>query len=127
MITINLKALGKDVGPAVEYLRSRSDDHVQVKGSQVKLPHTSARVAKLLLHKFLRQLRLEEYRIVVVHSGLIDVRSPEKEKRRPARHVEGAKPSAWETIPDLWYTTPPGIIRPAKRSKREMKRKTRGL
>ena len=127
MITINLKQLGKDIGPAVDYLRSGLDDHVQVNGSQVKLPHTSARAAKLLLHKFLRQLRLEEYRIVVVHSGLIDVRPPEKEKRRPARHVEGAKPSAWETIPDQWYLTPLGIVRPGKRSKREIKRVMRGL
>jgi hypothetical protein len=127
MLTIDLKQLNKNVGPAVEYLRSRLDEQVKVKGSQVSLSHTSARAAKLLLRKVLRQLRLEGYRVLSVHSGLIEVRAPENEKRRPARPVEGAKPSAWEAIPDQWYLTPPGIIRPGKRSKREMKRAKRGL
>jgi hypothetical protein len=127
MLTIDLKQLNKNVGPAVFYLRSRLDEPVKVKGSQVSLTHTNARAAKLLLRKFLRQLRLEGYRVLSVNSGLIEVRAPKDQKRRRVRTVEGAKPSAWETIPDLWYTTPPGIIRPAKRSKREMKRKTRGL
>jgi len=119
VITINLKELGKDVGPAVDYLRSRSDDHLQLNGSQVKLPHTSARAAKLLLRKFLRQVHLEGYRVLSVNSGLIEVRAPKDQKRRPVGTIEGAKPSAWETIPDLWYTTTPGIIRQAKRSKRD--------
>jgi hypothetical protein len=127
MVTIELKQLNKNAGPAVEYLQSRLDEQVKVKGSQVSLSRTSARAAKLLLHKFLRQLRLEGYRVLSVHSGLIEVRAPENEKQRAARPVEGAKPSAWETIPDQWYLTPPGIIRPAKRSKREMKRTMRGL
>jgi hypothetical protein len=127
LITVDLKELGKSVGPAVEYLRSRLDEPVKLNGSQVKLAQTSARRTKLLLHKLLRQLRLEGYRIVVVHSGLIEVRVPENQKRRPVKTIEGAKPSAWETIPDLWYTTPPGIIRQAKRSKRELKRTMRGL
>jgi hypothetical protein len=127
MLTIDLKQLNKNVGPAVFYLRSRLDEPVKVKGSQVSLTHTNARAAKLLLRKFLRQLRLEGYRVLSVNSGLIEVSAPKDQKRRRVRAVEGAKPSAWETIPDLWYTTPPGIIRPAKRSKREMKRKTRGL
>ncbi len=127
MPTIDLKELGKNVGPGVEYLRSRLDEPVKVKGSQVKLTDTNARAAKLLLRKFLRQLRLEGYRVLSVNPGLIEVRAPENEKRRPARPIEGAKPSAWETIPDLWYTSPPGIIRQAKRSKRELKRTMRGL
>jgi hypothetical protein len=127
MLTIDLKQLNKNVGPAVRYLRSRLDEPVKVNGSQVSLTHTNARVAKLLLRKFLRQLRLEGYRVLSVNSGLIEVRAPKKEKRQPVRTIEVAKPSAWETIPDLWYTTPPGIIRQAKRSKRELKRAMRGL
>jgi hypothetical protein len=127
LLTIDLKELGKNVGPAVEFLRSRLDEPVRVKRSQVRLTDTNARTAKLLLRKFLRQFRPEGYRVLSVNSGLIEVRAPEKEKPRPAQPVEGAKPSVWETIPDLWYTTPPGIIRPAKRSKREMKRMMRGL
>ena len=127
MLTIDLKQLNKSVGPAVLYLRSRLDEPVKVKGSQVSLTHTNARAAKLLLRKCLRQLRLEGYRVLSVNSGLIEVRAPKDQKWRRVRTVEGAKPSAWETIPDLWYTTPPGIIRPAKRSKRELKRTMRGL
>jgi hypothetical protein len=127
MVTIDLRQLNKNAGPAVEYLRSRLGEQIKVKGSQVSLSHTSPRAAKLLLRKFLRQLRLEGFKVLSVHSGLIEVRAPENEKRRPARPVEGAKPSAWETIPDQWYLTPPGIIRPGRRSKREMKRTMRGL
>jgi hypothetical protein len=127
MPRIDLKELGKNVGPAAEYLRSHLDEPVKVKGSQANLSHTSARAAKLLLRKFLRQLRLEGYRVIVVHPGLIEIRAPQKDKERPTRGGEGARPSAWETIPDLWYTSPPGIIRPGKRSKRQTKRAMRGL
>jgi hypothetical protein len=127
MLTVDLKQLNKNVAPAIEYLRSRLEEPLKVKGSQVRLTRTSARAAKLLLRKFLRQHRLEGYRILVIHSGLIDVREPVKVSRDSVRASEGDKPSAWETIPDLWYTTPLGIIRPGKRSKRQMKRVRRGL
>jgi hypothetical protein len=127
MLTVDLKHLGKNVGLAVEFLQSRLDEPLKVKGSQVRLTRTSARAAKLLLHKFLHQRRLEGYRILVVRPGLIEVRAPEMEKRHSVRALEGDKPSAWETIPDLWYTTPLGIIRPSKGSKRQMKRVRRGL
>ena len=127
MLTVDLKELKKNARPAVEYLRSRLHEPIDVKGSQVTLTRTNARAAKQLLHKFLHQLQLEGYRILVVHSGLIEVHAPEKVKERHARALQGAKPSAWETIPDLWYLTPPRIIRPGKRSKREMKRAMRGL
>jgi len=127
MLTVDLKQLKKNIGPAIEYLRSRLEEPIKVKGSQVKLADTSARATKQLLHKFLHQPQLEGYRILVVHSGLIEVHAPEKVKERPAHATQGAKPSAWETIPDLWYLTPPRIIRPGKRSKREMKRAMRGL
>ena len=127
MLRVDLKQLKKNVRPAVEYLRSRLDEPIDVKGSQVRLSRISARTAKLLLRRLLHQLQLEEYRVVILHSGLIEVRAPEKEKLRAVRHVEGDKPSAWETVPDLWYLTPPRIIRPRKRTKREMKRTMRGL
>ena len=70
MLTIDLKQLNKNVGPAVFYLRSRLDEPVKINGSRVKLTDTSARAAKLLLRKFLRQLRLEGYRVLSVNSGL---------------------------------------------------------
>jgi len=127
MLTLDLKELKKNVRPAVEYLRSRIREPIDVKRSKVRLSRTNARTAKLLLQKFLHHVRLEGYRILVVHSGLIEVHAPEKEKEHTSRTLEGAKPSAWETIPDLWYLTPPRIIRPGKRSKREMKRAMRGL
>jgi len=127
VLTVDLKPLNKHMGPAVEYLGSRLDEPVKVKRNQVKLTGTSARTAKLLLHKFLHQHRLEGYRILVVHSGLIEVRVHQKEKRHPVRAEEAAKPSASETIPDQWYLTPPGIIRPGKKTKRETKRVMRGL
>jgi len=127
MLTLDLRQLKNNVRPAVDYLQSRLDEPIRVKGTQMRLERTNARTAKLLLQKFLHQVRLEGYRILVVHSGLIEVHAPEKVKRHTSRAVEGAKPSAWETIPDQWYLTPPRIIRPCKRSKREMKRVMRGL
>jgi hypothetical protein len=127
VLTIDLEGLGKNIGPCMDYLGSRLDEPVKVKKNQVKLGRTSARAAKLLLHKFLRQLRLEGYRVLVVHSGLIEVHAPEKVRERPVRATQGSKPSAWETIPDLWYTAPPGMIRPGRRSERETKRRMRGL
>jgi hypothetical protein len=81
MLTMDLKELGKNVGPGVEYLRSRLDEPVKAKGSRVTLAYTNARTAKMLLHKFLRQSRLEGYRILVVHPRLIEVHAPEKSER----------------------------------------------
>ena len=127
MLTISLKELGKHAGPAIQYLGSRLEQQANVQRNRVTLTNTNARTAKLLLQKFLRQTRLEDYRIVVVRPGLIEVRAPEKEKRGAVRADEGARPSAWETVPDLWYLTPPGIVRPGKRSKRAAKRVVRGL
>ena len=127
MLTLDLNEIRENVGPAVEYLRSRLDEPFKIKGAKICLTHTSARSAKLLLSKFLRQHQLEGHRVVSVNSRLVEGRGPENLKRQPERRAEAAKPSAWETTPDLWYTTPPGIIRPAKRSKREVKRTMRGL
>ena len=114
MLTVDLKQLKNNVRPAVDYLRSRLDEPIEVKGSRVWLMRTNARVAKLLLQKFLHQLHLEGYRILVIHSGLIEVHTPERERRRTIRTAVGAKPSAWETIPDLWYLTPPTDHPPAQ-------------
>jgi hypothetical protein len=108
MLTMDLKELGKNLGLAVEYLRPRLDERVKVKGSQVSLSHTSPRAAKLVLRKFQRQLRLEGYRVLVVHLGLIEVCAPQNEKKRSPRAAEVAVPSAWETVPDQWYLTPSG-------------------
>ncbi len=52
MLTVELKSLGKQVGPAVRYLKSQLSDSLSVHGTQVKLTSTKARTAKLLLHKF---------------------------------------------------------------------------
>jgi hypothetical protein len=127
LLTVNLKELGKNSAAAVEYLRSRLQEAIKVKGSRAKLTMTDARVAKELLQKFLHHSRIEGYRVLVINPEMIQVRAPAKTKVRGGRTEEGARPSAWETVPDLWYLTPPGIVRPGKRSKREAKRVVRGL
>ena len=83
MLTIDRTELGKNAGRAVEYLRSRLDEPVKVNRSQVKLTQTGTKTAKLLLYKFLRQLRLEGYRVLSVNPGLIIVHAPEKKMRQP--------------------------------------------
>ena len=127
MLTVDLKELGENSAPAVEYLQSRLQEPIKVKGSRAKLSKTDARVAKLLLRKFFHHSRLEGYRILVVNSEMIKVRAPAKDTVRGVRPAEGDRPSAWETVPDLWYLTPPGIVRPRRRSRRESKRVVRRL
>ena len=127
MISVDLKHLGRNAGSMVEYLRTRLSSQVKVKGSTVQLHVEHARDAKLILHKFFRQAGLTGYRVVVVHPGLVRGEAPEETGRRRPRLKEGATPSAWETVPDMWFLTPPHIRRPGKKSKRQIKRMMRGL
>ena len=82
MLIIDLKSLGTKVRPATQYLTTRLDDKIRIRGSQVQLDSTRARTAKLLLHKFLRHEGLENYRVVMVHHGLVQVLKPEVRKKR---------------------------------------------
>ncbi len=109
MLTLNLKRLGKQVGPAVRFLDAQLDEPLKAKGDQVQLRLTKARTAKLMLRKFLRQRGLENYRVVVVHPGLIEVLGPQSDKRRTQPENLSLFP-ANETIPYYQVAARWGVV-----------------
>lgn len=118
MLRIDLKRLGKNREAALEYLRSRLAESPKLKGDHVELTNTRAREAKTILHKFLHHAGLEEYRVAVINSGLIEIHEVEVKEKRPTDNGRGAAPSTWETVPGQSWLKPSGLSRPSKRSKR---------
>ena len=118
MLRIDLKRLGKNREAAHEYLRSRLKEAPKIKGDIVELATTRVREAKLILHKFLHHSGLEEYRVAVINSGLIEIHEMEVKERCPVEKERGAAPSTWETVPGQSWNKPSGFSRPGKRSKR---------
>ena len=82
MLIIDLKSLGTKVRPATQYLTTRLDDKIRIRGSQVQLGSTRPRTAKLSLHKLLRHEGLENYRVVMDHPGLVQVLKREVRRKR---------------------------------------------
>ncbi len=109
MLTVNLKRLGKQVGPAIRYLDAQLGESLKVQGSQVQLRLTKARTAKLMLRKFLRQRGLENYRVVVAHPGLVEVLGPQNEKRHTQPENLSLFP-ANETIPYYQVAAKWGVV-----------------
>ena len=118
MLRIDLKRLGKNREAALEYLRSRLNESPKLKGDQVDLASTKAREAKVILHKFLHHAELEEYRVAVINSGLIEIHKIEVRAKRPVDKGRGAAPSTWETVPGQSWLKPSGLSRPGKKGKR---------
>jgi hypothetical protein len=115
ILTIDLKSLGERIKPAVEFLSFRLGEPLRTKQNQVQLSSVNARTAKLLLHKFLRRANLKEYRVTVVHPGLITVVKPTAKKKRA---VEKPRSSAVPmTIPQYWGAAAIGgsVPRPRER------------
>ncbi len=128
MLTLDLKDLEGNVGSAVEFLKSRLDDEIKVRGSSVHLRVLHARDAKLILHKYLRHAKLDGYRVVVVGPGLVKVEAQKMKERRRTRRRRGATPAPWETVPSQWYQRQSSMQRPKRRmSKRQKQRMIRGL
>ena len=128
MLTLDLKDLEGNVGSAVEFLKSRLDDEVKVRGSRIQLRLLHARDEKLILHKYLRHAKLDGYRVVVAGPGLVKVEAQKKKDRRRTRRRGGATPAPWETVPSQWYQRQSSMLRPKRRmSKRQKQRMIRGL
>ena len=81
MLTIDLKRLGKQAGPAARYLTAHLEESGRVKGSKVQLTSTHPKAVKLSLRKFLHDNGLDKYRIVSPSPGLVEVLGPKIEKR----------------------------------------------
>jgi hypothetical protein len=128
LLTLDLKDLEGNVGSAVEFLKSRLDDEVKVRGSSIQIRVLHARDAKLILHKYLRHAKLDGYRVVVVGPGLVKVEAQKMKERRRTRRRGGATPAPWETVPSQWYQRQSSMRRPKRRmSKRQKQRMIRGL
>lgn len=85
MLAIDLKGLGNRAGSAFRFLAQSIEEPLKLKGGQVYITSINAHAAKLLLHKFLRQQGLEDYRVVVTHPGLLQILEPRPEKKhRPS-------------------------------------------
>jgi hypothetical protein len=98
MLTVELKRLGKYAGLAVRFLDSNLNESLRVKGARVQLTSTKTRTTKLLLHKFLRQEALEDYRVIIVRPDLIEVLGPKRAKQHTKPDDVNLFP-ANETIP----------------------------
>ena len=118
MLRIDLKRFGKNRELALEYLRSRLDEPLKIKGDQVNLANTKSGEAKTLLHKFLHHAQLDQYHVAVINSELIEIHLVEVKKKHQAHGKGGSPPAPWETVGSLWYTKPPGFARSGKKSKR---------
>ena len=112
MLLVELKRLRKDAGLAAEFLRSILDESPRSHGSKLEFTKTKAKDVKQLLHKFLHDRKLENYRIVMVGSNLFEVIEPKKEhshvkhsrRVRPARRVKAGT----LTIPQYWVAAATG-------------------
>ena len=109
MLTVDLKRLGKQVEPAVRYLDAQLGESSKVQGGKVRLRLTKARTAKLTLRKFLRQRGLENYRVVVVSPGLVEVFAPQSQKRHTQPENLSLFP-ANETIPYYQVAAKWGVV-----------------
>ena len=117
MLTVELRGLTKQAGDAAEYLKAKAGTRARTKGTAVLLEDLNARQAKLLLHKYLHHMKLDGYRVVVVHSGLLEV-VPASENRHEAKRGKGSPPSAPATMP---YYFPNGSV-PLETRRSETKR-----
>ncbi len=114
MLTVELKGLHRQAGDAAEYLKAKAGTKARTKGTTVLLEDLNAKQVKLLLHKYLHHMKLDGYRVVVVHSGLLEV-IPASENRHEAKKEKGSPPSAPATMP---YYFPNGSVPvPTRKSK----------
>ncbi len=80
MATVELKGLNNEVGPAIEFLRTRVKGEIEVRGSRIEIGGAKAKDVKLLLHKFLHQRGLNGYR-VLSQPGMLEIVPIEKQPR----------------------------------------------
>jgi len=98
MLVIDLKGLGKEVESAVNYLSKHVDEPLRLKDGRVSVTSINAHSSKLMIHKFLKKQRLEDYRVIVSHPGLVQVSARRPRKKRPTEERPNLFPKN-ETIP----------------------------
>ncbi len=99
MITVELKNIQKETSGLAEFLRSKLKGPIRAHGrSQLLLEGASDKETKLLMHKFLHHKGLDDYRVEVVHPGLLEIFPPKASGPRPSKE-SGTPPPASVTMP----------------------------
>ena len=115
MIVVDLKRLGKQAGPAIRYLNSQLDEPITARGALVQLRSTKAKSVKMVLHKFLHQNGMEEYRVAIVRPDFVEVLGPKPEKRQTQPDIGGIVQNN-ETIPYYQVAAEWGVVpKPGRR------------
>jgi len=119
LLRVELKSLHGEVGAIADFLSSKSKVPVRTRGSALEMQNISAKDVKHLLHKFLHQRGLDDYRVVVVHLGLLEILQPEPQSPHEAHQPKGSPPTAPATMP---YYFPGGSSLPSSVKKSKKKR-----
>jgi hypothetical protein len=119
VLTIELKELHDRVSEAAQFLKSKVEGKMKIKGSQVQIEGAKTKEVKLLLHKFLHHQGLNHYR-VLSQSGVLEITPPEKHEVHPPER-EGSPPTAAQTTPYYFPQAP--VLTPEKKKKTKPKHK----
>ena len=119
VLTVELKELRDRTSEAVQFLKSKVEGKMKIKGTQLQIEGARTKEVKLLLHKFLHHQGLNRYR-VLSQSGVLEVTPPEKHVVHEPERV-GSPPTAPQTTPYYFPQTP--VLTPEKKKKANPKHK----
>ena len=115
MLTIEAKVIHKEANGIAEYLSDKAETTVRTKGGMILLESANTKQVKLLLHKYLHQRHLDEYRVQVVHPGLIKIMPPQSKDHRESQGKQGSPPPPSATLP--WSFPNGSLPLPVRKSK----------
>ena len=120
LLSVELGNFREDAVSAAKFPRSRVKGSSKFHGTRLEFREARTRDVKLLLHKFLHHQKLDGYRIVVVHPGLIEVLRAKQEKVRirPAKRPRGRRVPATPTIPQYWVAAATGGKMPQPKTRK---------
>jgi hypothetical protein len=118
-LTVELKELHDRANEATQFLKSKVEGKIKIRGSQVQIEGAKTKEVKLLLHKFLHHQGLNHYR-VLSQSGVLEITPPEKHEVHPLER-EGSPPTAAQTTPYYFPQAP--VLTPEKKKKTKPRHK----
>jgi hypothetical protein len=118
-LTVELKELHDRANEATQFLKSKVEGKIKIRGSQVQIEGAKTKEVKLLLHKFLHHQGLNHYR-VLSKSGVLEITPPEKHEVHPPER-EGSPPTAAQTTPYYFPQAP--VLTPEKKKKTKPRHK----
>ena len=120
VLKVELKELHDRASEATQFLKSKVEGKMKIKGTQLQIEGARHKEVKLQLHKFLHHQGLDQYR-VLSQSGVLEVRPPEKHETHPLERG-GSPPTTAQTMPYLFPQTPVLVSEKKKRAKPKHKR-----